>query len=151
MNHLCFREEMSSGRPCDGIWQHFKQRTDLGPNKAECDSCGHVMTGNAQRLKTHYEKHEYGSLDPTARKEGPSASKLPKISDFVAFTNKTQQQKFEKCVGEFFFANNIPFVAVESGQFEALCKELHPSYSPESRQNFSNEILNECHESLVQS
>ena len=108
---------MSSGRPCDGIWQHFKQRTDLGPDKAECDSCGHVMTGNAQRLKTHYEKHEYGSLDPTARKEGPSASKQPKISDFVAFTNKTQQRKFEKCVGEFFFANNIPFVAVESGQF----------------------------------
>ena len=37
MNHLYFRGEISSGRPCDGIEHHFKWRTDLDPNEAECN------------------------------------------------------------------------------------------------------------------
>ena len=97
---------MSSGRPCDGNWQHFKQRTGLVTNKAECDFGGHVITGNVQRLK-HYEKHEYGSFDTTAREEGQSVSKQPKISDFVVSTNKTQQQKFDKGVGEIFSKQHL--------------------------------------------
>ena len=64
MNELYFREEMSSGRPCDGIWQHPKRQTDLSPHKAECNSCGHVMTGNAQRLEKHYEKTQLRKLRP---------------------------------------------------------------------------------------
>ena len=72
------------------------------------------MTGSAQRLKKHYEKHEYGSSDQTACEEGPSASKQSEISDLCCI-NKIQQQKFDMGVEKFFFANNIPFEAVKSG------------------------------------
>ena len=47
-----------SGRPSDAIWLHFNRRNDLGPNKAECRNCKHVITGNAQRMRAHWQRHE---------------------------------------------------------------------------------------------
>ena len=134
---------MSAGRPADPIWQCYIRRSISGVSKAECKSCNHILAANAQRLKNHYEKHHE---EENARRDGPTQ---PKISKFVTTTTKEDQQRFDKSVGRFFFANNIPFAASESAQFKKLCQDLHPGYLSPTRRKVANEILDECHEELV--
>ena len=133
---------MSAGRPTDPIWQYYIRRNILGVSKAECKSCHHILAANAQRLKNH-EKHQE---EENAWRDHPTQ---PKISKFVTTTTKEDQQRFDKSVGRFFFANNIPFAASESSQFKKLCQDLHPGYMPPTRRKLANEILDECHEELV--
>ena len=137
-----------SGRPSDAIWLHFNRRNDLGPNKAECRNCKHVITGNAQRMRAHWQRHENEYPD-VEQIPGPSSRKQPRISGYAVSTTKEQMQKFDDMVGEFFFANNIPFSAVESKQFVRLCENLRPGYKPPTRRGIGSEVLDRCHSRIV--
>ena len=123
---------MNKGRPLDQIWTQF-EKTNTG--KAKCKDCGCEFAALVERMKTHYSKFHAKTAQDDA-----TAPKQRKMEPFVVKTSKSQQEQFDIGVAKF-YANNIPFKAVQSDIFKSLVSQLHPGYKPPTRMRISNDLL----------
>ena len=66
----------------------------------------------------------------------------------MTHTSTAMKSKLDTMVGEFFYANNIPFNVAESKYFKDLISELRPGYQPPNSRAIGGALLNEAAKSV---
>lgn len=135
---------MAPGRHPKPIWDHFRRTTKEGNVGywAICKQCGRGMQGLAGRLETHYaecSQNQQGTSSENDRK------RTLEMTSFVCSTSKSEKEKLDEAVANFFYATNTPFQRVEHKAFKELVKALRPSYTPPDRHRLANELLENVH------
>ena len=145
--------KLSVGKKKGVEWSEVEVTAD---NKAKCKHCEIVISNKIERIRLHLKKcpifnAKTDNTEPeekkTKQEDVPSTStrtKQPTIKGFVSQTTAEKKAKLDTMVGEFFYANNIPFNVADSKFFKALVSELRPGYQPPSAKTVGGTILQEA-------
>ena len=103
---------------------------------ATCNGCQAKVSCQSTRL----EKHCDGCADLHAL----GLWSLPTQMLLTKTFGKTSSSTINALIGKFFFACNVPFVAVQHDSFRDLVHALNPTYRVPTRQSLAGPILDEA-------
>lgn len=132
--------------------------------KSRCKSCSMEVSSKIERLRSHLEackKNDetgdeiflfddnddndelVGEVPPVKRHKQQAS-----MNNFTMKTTAGQRAQLDKCVANFFFANNIPFNVANNKYFIEMINKLRPGYNPPSRLVISDKLLPQIYTEL---
>lgn len=86
---------------------------------------------------------------PTAKRQKVSSSSTqPHVSPHFTKTTPAQKSAFDLEVAKFFYACNLPFNLADHPQWTKVCSLLRPGYTPPSRKDIADSLLDKVYEEL---
>ncbi|XP_069114463.1 E3 SUMO-protein ligase ZBED1-like [Argopecten irradians] len=152
---------------CSKVWEHFGFRStaDKDKEKSTCKLCSTDVSykaGTTSNMKKHLKRrHNIGDLDEKTTtqtspvqlvKSGTQIQGQPKLTECIinklAFSNK-RRITITKAVGGFICSDLRPYSTVSGAGFRHMLNVLEPRYQIPSRNYFSNTIIPELYNTVM--
>ena len=161
------------GRKRDLAWNDVSD-VEGENTQVECNYCGVKVSKKIERVKTHLSKcSKKIKLDKqakasTSQNQASNAAATLVVDDessdsdnppieqsqskglgkFLTKTTIKEKQKLDMQIARFFFGNNISFKTAENQEWLKLIKLLRPGYTPPTRRELAEDLLNKVNEQV---